>query len=289
MPENSNMISNSADAAVGSATAAANSANISDSNIESLGKNAAAESGISVQKESDIPTDEKKLETPSKNEVINKINECDNLVTAVESVAAMYCIPSSYIVEDPITDRIAVTKGHIVVPSNSTSKPSENGKVIIQSIGALLDYISQRADDKLNQFQADNIRDGINKEKVAAVANPSKGKVVATQFDANGDPVVVYDSGLADMENTKEAQETYDNMKLSGNAPEYKGGTETPSPSSYFTAEEDDITGGQDISGGDAGSDAGDVSAAGSGPETDTGVNDSTSETNVSADIKEEG
>ena len=285
MAENSNMINHSASAAVSDATAAANTAaNMNDSSVESAAKDATA--GVDMPKgvneEADL-----KIETPKKNEVIDRINQAPDLVTATESVAAMYCIPSSCIVEDPFTDRMAVKNGTIVVPSNSTAKPSENGKVIIQSIGALLDYISQRADDKLDKFQADNIRDGINKEKVADMTNPSKGKVVATQFDANGDPVVVYDSGLADMANTKEAQETFDAMKNGGDVPEYKGGTEDYS---YFTKEEEDITGGQDISGGDAGGATDSPStAAGSGPETDVATNDSTTETNISEDIKEEG
>lgn len=284
MAENSNMINHSASAAVSDATAAANAAaNMNDSSVESAAKDATA--GVDMPKgvneEADL-----KIEAPKKNEVIDTINNAPDLVTATESVAAMYCIPSSCIVEDPFTDRMAVKNGTIVVPSNSTAKPSENGKVIIQSIGALLDYISQRADDKLDQYQADNIREGIKREKVADMTNPSKGKVVATQFDANGDPVVVYDSGLADMENTKEAHETFDAMKNGGDVPEYKGGTEDYS---YFTKEEEDITGGQDISGGDSGGGAEAPTAAGSGPETDVPTNDSTTETNVSADIKEEG
>ena len=283
MAENNNMINHSATAAVSDATAAANAAaNMNDSSVESAAKDATA--GVDMPKgvneEADL-----KIETPKKNEVINTINTAPDLVTATESVAAMYCIPSSCIVEDPFTDRMAVKNGTIVVPSNSTAKPSENGKVIVQSIGALLDYISQRADDKLDKFQADNIRDGINKEKVADMTNPSKGKVVATQIDANGDPVVVYDSGLADMANTKEAQETFDAMKNGGDVPEYKGGTEDYS---YFTKEEDDIAAGMDISGGDVGASES-PSAAGSGPETEMPTNDSTTETNVSADIKEEG
>jgi hypothetical protein len=176
MAENSNMISSDAAGAIGAATSTSTAANVDAGNIESIAKSAAdASTEKPVKTENaDIESD-KELEVPHKNDVIGKINDSDNLVTALESVAAMYCIPSSYIVEDPITDRIAVTKGHIVVPSNSTAKPSENGKAIIQSIGAVLDYISQRADDKLNQFQADNIRNGINKEKVADAIDSSKG------------------------------------------------------------------------------------------------------------------
>lgn len=218
----------------------------------------------------------KKLEVPRKNDVISTINGADNLVTAVESVAAMYCIPSSYIVEDPSADRISVSKGHIVVPSNSTAKPSENGKVIVQSIGAVLDYISQRADDKLNQFQAKHIRDGVNKEKIADMIDPSKGKVVASTIDGNGDPIVVYDTGFADMSNTKEAHAAFDKLETKPAEMDNQG-------YSYFTKEEDDITGGTDISGGES------PANAPSSAEPDVATNDSTTETNVSADIKVEG
>ena len=279
MAENSNMVSSDAAGAIGAATSTSTAANVDAGNIESIAKSAAdASSEKPVKTENaDIESD-KELKVPRKNDVIGQINDSDNLVAAVESVAAMYCIPSSYIVEDPVTDRIAVTKGHIVVPSNSTAKPSENGKAIIQSIGAVLDYISQRADDKLNQFQADNIRDGINKEKVADAIDPSKGKVVSSTIDANGDPVIVYDTGNATMSNTKEAQDAFDKLESKPAAM----GADTPDYS-YFSEDEDDITGGTDISGGEA------PTEAPSGAEPDVATNDGTTETNVPADIKEEG
>lgn len=265
MPENSNMITAGADKASDAVNAAAAVANVSDSNIGSIAKEAGASSEVKPMKEeADI-----KLETPDKDEVVDKINNSNKIVTAVESVAAMYRVPSSCIVEDPFTDRIAVTKGHIVVPSNSTAKPSDNAKTIIQSIGAVLDYISQRADDKLDQFQANNIRSGIRQEKLKDTIDPSKGKVVATQFDANGDPVVVYNTGLADMENTEAAHETFDKME---NKPDV--GADSPDYS-YFSEDEDDISGGEDVS----------VDTS-SGTEPETVTNDAT---DVGGAIKEEG
>ena len=265
MPENSNMITAGADKASDAVNAAAAVANVSDSNIGSIAKEAGASSEVKPMKEeADI-----KLETPDKDDVVDTINNSDKIAFAVESVAAMYRVPSSCIVEDPFTDRIAVTKGHIVVPSNSTSKPSDNAKTIIQSIGAVLDYISQRADDKLDQFQADNIRNGIRQEKLKDTIDPSKGKVVATQFDANGDPVVVYHTGLADMENTEAAHETFDKME---NKPDV--GADSPDYS-YFSEDEDDISGGEDVS----------VDTS-SGTEPETVTNDAT---DVGEEIKEEG
>ena len=235
MAENSNMIPSNAANAISSAATTAASANMSTGSVNSIASSMRNESA-------DVIDDNKKLEVQSKNAVIAKINECDDLVTAVESVAAMYMIPSSYIVEDPTSDSIVVSKGHIVVPSNTNKKPSENGKAIIQSIGAVLDYISQRVDDKLNQFQANNIRDGINKDKINSTIDPSKGNVVSTSIDANGDPVIVYDTGMADMSNTKEAHAAFDKME---SKPAVK---EEECSYTYFSKEEDDITGGMNIS-----------------------------------------
>lgn len=255
------------------ATTAMNAAKAATTGMGGMSGNSVAneaESAGSAVKESDVLAPKK----PNKNEVIDTIEECDDLAIAVESVAAMYGIPSSYIVEDPVTDRMAVTRGHIVVPSNSPSKPSDNGKAIIQSIGAVLDYIAQRADDKLDQFQADHIRKGINQEKINDVIDPSKGNVVSSTIDANGDPVVIYDTGRADLKATKEAQEAFDDLKngdVSYNADN--------SEYSYFKNEED-ITNGMDISSTDMKVDTS------TGNEPDMKI-DSNIETNIPNDIKE--
>ena len=70
MAENSNMITANADKASDSVNAAASVANVSDSNIGSIAKEAGASSGISVKEEADI-----KLETPDKDDVIDTINK----------------------------------------------------------------------------------------------------------------------------------------------------------------------------------------------------------------------
>ena len=273
--------------------------------------------GMTVGEESD-PIKE---DMPSKSEVTNTINDSEDLTSAVESVADMYHIPSSHVISDPCTDRIVVTKGHIVVPSNSKAKPSENGKMIIQSIGALLDYISQRADDKLDQFQADNIRNGINQDKIQTMVDPSKGNVVATQFDANGDPVIVYDSGLADMEHSEAGRNKFDEMKSKGLVPEfeYKDPDKMGYSNSYFTKEEDEIlpmdnTVPSDTSSPASSFDTSSISSSSSndtnegrdsnpfadmpsdkpdgydGPSPETmNVNDNTTETNISQQLSEQG
>lgn len=260
MPNN---IASGAAAAMNEAKAAiaGTSSSTSGSGIESATKDVGT---ADVKTESGVLAPKK----PNKNEVIDTIEECDDLALAVESVAAMYGVPSSYIVEDPVTDRMAVTRGHIVVPSNSPSKPSDNGKAIIQSIGAVLDYIAQRADDKLDQFQADHIRKGIDQEKINDVIDPSKGNVVSSTIDANGDPVVIYDTGRADLKATKEAQKAYDSI----------AGDYTFKPKSdyqgYFTDEDDimkDVTNVPEPSTSDY---KNAESSAGAGPETNVTIPD---------------
>lgn len=274
-----NKIDSNASAAIAAANQAASSVNTTgESSVDSAAVDAANKSEVKAE-EADV-----KLETPGANKVIDTINECDKMITAVESVAAMYCVPSSYIVEDPFTDRMTVTKGHIIVPSNTTAKPSDNAKSIIQAVGAVLDYISQRADDKLDTFQANNIRDGINKDKINDVIDPTKGKVFASRIDGNGDPVVVYDDGSAQLSSTKEAQETYDSIP---NKPEFKNQNEYQG---YFN-DDDDIMKGiteEDVPEPTPEDYKNTGSTEGSGPETEVIANDS-NEMNVADAIKEAG
>ena len=274
-----NKIDSNASAVIAAANQAASSVNTTgESSVDSAAVDAANKSEVKAE-EADV-----KLETPGANKVIDTINECDKMITAVESVAAMYCVPSSYIVEDPFTDRMTVTKGHIIVPSNTTAKPSDNAKSIIQAVGAVLDYISQRADDKLDTFQANNIRDGINKDKINDVIDPTKGKVFASRIDGNGDPVVVYDDGSAQLSSTKEAQETYDSIP---NKPEFKNQNEYQG---YFN-DDDDIMKGiteEDVPEPTPEDYKNTGSTEGSGPETEVIANDS-NEMNVADAIKEAG
>lgn len=183
----------------------------------------------------------------SKSSVAATINEASDLITAVESVAAMYGIPSSHIVEDDSASCLRVVEDNIIVPTKPVN-PRENGKAIVQSIGAVLDYISQRVDDKLNKFQVGNIEKGRITEHIKRDADPSKGKVISRHVDANGDEILVYDTGLMDMANTKEAHAKADELKASGMVPQYKYDPDAwmTAKQSYFT-DEDDITKGTDI------------------------------------------
>ena len=245
MSTNTNMNTNAMNSSINSANSAINSvSNVSDSSIESSMKSSVSPADTNVKLEEDDMNE--KFDMPTKMDVVDTINNSEDLSTAVESVAAMYMIPSSHIMEDPDADRITVRKGHIIVPSNTHSKPSDNGKAIVQSIGALLDYISQRVDNKMNKFQADNIQSGVDQEKIDAIMDPSRGKILASQMDANGEPVVIYDSGYAHMSNTPEARKTYDEMCAMGKREGVKSESAIGGYS-YFTPEEDDITYGIDM------------------------------------------
>ena len=231
--------------------------------------------GTETEQQSEMPTSLKteeadvKFEVPDKSAVASAIEGSDSMMSAMESVAAMYRIPSTNIVADPTSDRLSIVKGHIVVPTAIQESPSAHGKEIIQSIGAVLDYIAQRADDKLNQFQANNIRDGYNKEKIADAIDPSKGPVASTDIDDNGDPIVVYKSGIVGMSNTKEAQDKVDAIRNAGGIPEPK----IDDGYRYFS-DEDDISSGIDI-------------PQGAGPETDVSISDAStgSDTPTSMDV----
>ena len=185
---------------------------------------------------------------PEKSDVVAAIKESEDLITAVESVAAMYGIPSSNIIQDDSINSLRVVEDHIMVPTTS-SKPTDNGKAIIQSIGAVLDYISQRVDNKLNDFQSSNIEKSRIEEDIKSNADPSKGKVISRHVDSNGDEILVYDSGLVDMANTREAHAKVDELRAIGSIPEHKYDPDgwMNTKTSYFT-DEDDITNGTDLS-----------------------------------------
>ena len=86
---------------------------------------------------------------------VNKtIEESANLIAALEAVGAMYGIPSSSIIADDTTNKITVHEDMIIAPP--VSAQGQN-KAIVQAVGAVLDYISQRIDQKLDNFQTNNM------------------------------------------------------------------------------------------------------------------------------------
>ena len=182
---------------------------------------------------------EKKTISPDsemKTQVSKVISESKDLITALEAVGAMYGIPSENIMVDNSLRSIKVMNDIIVAPN--TKNVTENTKAIVCSIGSVLDYISQRVDDKLNNYQQDNIVQA-KQASVCRQANPSKGKVLNRYVDDNGDEIIVYDTGLVDMANTKEANRKVDELRQDMKIPMYN--PDTMKRPTYFS-DEDDIT-----------------------------------------------
>lgn len=173
--------------------------------------------------------------------IMKAINESEDIVTALESVAAMYAIPTSNIACDDSLSSIQVCGDCIKAPSLPTEGHAGS---IIRSISAVLDYISQRVDNKLNDYQSNNIMNGVLRDHIQDVSNPSKGTVIGRYIDANGDELIAYDSGLVDMGRTPAAVELLKQLKATNAIPECKQSDDgTYVKPSYFS-DEDDITNG---------------------------------------------
>lgn len=108
-----------------------------------------------------------KSNTVVKDKVDKTISEASDLVSALEAVGAMYGIPASNIIADDTANKITVHEDMIIAPP--VSAQGQN-KAIVQAVGTVLDYISQRIDSKLNDFQANNIEAG---EKLPDTVTPS--------------------------------------------------------------------------------------------------------------------
>lgn len=133
--------------------------------------------------------------------IASAIDNAPDLVTAMESVGAMYGIPASNILADPSEKGVKVVGDTIIC---SPSAPAHgNTNTVVRAISSVLDEISKRVDDKVNDIQSANIKQGEHDETLLQRTDPSKGKVVLTDKDANGDPVIVYDSGIIDCANNE--------------------------------------------------------------------------------------
>lgn len=171
--------------------------------------------------------------------IAKAVAESSNLAEAMESVGAMYGIPSSNILVDDNLKSVKVINDTILCPSNVSA--TNNSNTIVRSISTLLDQISSRIDEKINDLQAGNIADGRFKDSVLEKTDPSKGKVIATHKDANGEPVIVYDSGIIDAPNTPEGRAKANELRAAGNVPAINP-LQKREPS-YFT-DDDNITNG---------------------------------------------
>lgn len=162
-----------------------------------------------------------------------------NLAEAMECVGAMYGIPSSNILVNDDLKTVKVVNDNIICPSNVSANGNVN--TIVRSIGTVLDQISNRINEKLDNVQMDNVASGRESDEVAARTDPSKGKVVATYKDANGDTLFVYDSGIIDAPQTPAGRAKADEIRANGNVPALN--PLTKSGPSYF-GDEDDVMNG---------------------------------------------
>lgn len=172
--------------------------------------------------------------TPTQEMCASIIKEADSLVTALEDIGAMFGIPKENIICDDTLDDIKVQGDTIIAPSVPTEG---RGNAIMRSISAVLDYISQRIDAKLNKYQGDNIEKGIILDRIENDANPAKGKVIGRRVTDEGDEILIYDSGLVDMPNTDSARALVTQLRASGAIPT----PVTPEPTTgiqYFTDED---------------------------------------------------
>lgn len=178
--------------------------------------------------------------TPTTEECTKVVENSEDLVTAIESVATMYGIPPTNVICDDSLDTIRVQGDTIIAPSID---PKGKTLPIMRSIGTVLDYISQRIDDKLNNYQGANIENGIIEDHIKNDSDPSKGKVINRLVDPDGNEILVYDSGLVDMPNTKTAQDFVNRLRADGTIPTVNPSTITePNSMSKYFADVDDIT-----------------------------------------------
>lgn len=196
--------------------------------------------------------EEAKSISPVKQKIEDVVNESPDLISALESVGAMYGIPATNIISDDTATGISVRNDNIIAPP--IPNPTSQIKPIMQSIGSVLDYISQRIDDKLNNFQMDNIKQGHINDMIAN-ANPNKGKCVGHYEDDEGGEILAYDTGLVDSPHTPAAMAKIAELRQTNQIPNFDPSDNRPSGISglsYFT-DEDDITNDVDMSGGDSG------------------------------------
>ena len=177
-----------------------------------------------------------------KESVEQKIRESASLVEALESVGAMYGIPAENIIVDDRLNGIRVQGDTILAPDRSNA--SANTQSIVCAIGAVLDNISQRIDQKLNAYQALQIQQN---KKLASqkTPDPSKGEVAGRFFDDNGGEIIAYSSGLVDMDSTPEASRKVAELRASKQIPDYVAEPDKAAQqsSSYFTDEDDIMKG----------------------------------------------
>ncbi len=170
--------------------------------------------------------------------VSKAVGESADLITALECVGAMYGIPSTNIIADPNATGIRVQNDNIIAPPIEAKNQT---KPIIQAVGGVLDYISQRIDDKLDSYQLDNIEQGRIEDSIKRNANPQKGKVIGRYEDEEGGEILAYDTGLVDMPNTDAARAKVSELRASNTIPTFDPSIGSKAPGDeYFNDEDED-------------------------------------------------
>jgi len=163
------------------------------------------------------------------------VSESADLIAALECVGAMYGIPSTNIIADPNATGIRIQNDNIIAPPIEAKNQT---KPIIQAVGGVLDYISQRIDDKLNDYQMGNIDQG-RIDTAIKNANPAKGKCIGRYEDDEGGEILAYDTGLVDMPNTPAAIAKVEELRASNTIPTYVPGGSS-APQEYFNDEDEE-------------------------------------------------
>lgn len=183
-----------------------------------------------------------------KNKVEKAVSESGDLISALECVGAMYGIPATNIIADDTATGIRVVNDNIIAPP--LEKANGRTRPIMCAIGSVLDYISQRIDDKLNDYQSQNIQQGRIQNSLSH-ANPNKGKVIGRYEDDEGGEILAYNTGLVDMPNTPAGRAKVAELRASKAIPEFDPSQNPMSATpAYFSEDEDDISSGVDMNAG---------------------------------------
>lgn len=149
--------------------------------------------GPEAIKETDAPSDSGPLEQAVdsdkiKAQVEQAIMSSKDTFVALENVGSMYCIPSHNIINDNSLSTIKVVGDTITAPAKPVTP--NNMKAILQAIGSVLDHISQRIDQKLEDKTATENFNRLMPD------DPSLGTIIQRDVDDDGHPITVYDSGV---------------------------------------------------------------------------------------------
>jgi hypothetical protein len=117
----------------------------------------------------------------------------------------------------------------------------------MQAIGSVLDYISQRIDDKMNEYQLQNMAQGIQTDKMNYLSGGPKGKCVGIYDDDEGGEIHAYDTGAVDMPNTPAARAKVAELRASNTIPTFDPATNAKRPGDDYFNDEDDISDGVDM------------------------------------------